>query len=199
MDGQLKTGRPRNSGQRVDLQAICGRRLTGDGRMIFYSPNRGDTPTPQELARYLGGKKARRAGSGWLSLCPAHNDRTPSLSLGSGDDRVLVHCLAGCSQEAVLDALKERGVYLTRSPLVGRPKPQPRAPAKQPTAKDCPAETERQALALRIWSEAQAIYGTVGAIPDGASQTRCVAAGRPHSLPEVAPAQAGTDRLDDQT
>ncbi|GAG34978.1 unnamed protein product, partial [marine sediment metagenome] len=32
-----------------------------------------------ELARCLGGKKARPAGRGWLTCCPAHDDRNPSL------------------------------------------------------------------------------------------------------------------------
>jgi hypothetical protein len=38
--------------------------------------------------------------------CPAHDDRTPSLSIGIDDDgRVLLHCFGGCSQEAVRAAL----------------------------------------------------------------------------------------------
>jgi len=48
----------------------------------------------------------RRRGSGWQALCPAHADKNPSLSISEGDGKILVHCHAGCSQEAVCAALK---------------------------------------------------------------------------------------------
>ena len=42
----------------------------------------------------------------WMACCPAHEDRTPSLSISAGDDgRVLLNCFAGCGVEAVLAAL----------------------------------------------------------------------------------------------
>ncbi|GAA1962846.1 hypothetical protein GCM10009798_23300 [Nocardioides panacihumi] len=37
--------------------------------------------------------------------CPAHEDRNPSLHVEDAPDRVLLHCFAGCSQEAVAGAL----------------------------------------------------------------------------------------------
>lgn len=38
--------------------------------------------------------------------CPAHDDRTPSLSVSPGaDGRVLIDCKAGCSPEAIIDEL----------------------------------------------------------------------------------------------
>jgi len=47
-----------------------------------------------------------RAGKAFKALCPAHGDKTPSLSVKEGDDgRVLIHCFAGCSTEAVIGAL----------------------------------------------------------------------------------------------
>lgn len=46
-----------------------------------------------------------KTGGGWLALCPAHADRSPSLSIDRGDDgRVLLKCMAGCDTEAVLKA-----------------------------------------------------------------------------------------------
>jgi hypothetical protein len=47
----------------------------------------------------------RRSGRGHVARCPAHADRTASLSLAEGDDgRVLVHCFAGCDVTTVLGA-----------------------------------------------------------------------------------------------
>jgi hypothetical protein len=54
------------------------------------------------LARLKG---VQRKGSGWQALCPAHEDKNPSLSIDVRDDKILVFCHAGCSQEAVLAAL----------------------------------------------------------------------------------------------
>jgi hypothetical protein len=40
------------------------------------------------------------------ALCPAHGDRTPSLSITEGDDgRVLLHCFGGCSFDSILTAM----------------------------------------------------------------------------------------------
>ena len=42
----------------------------------------------------------------WIACCPAHDDRSPSLTIRDCDDeRVLLHCFAGCETEAVLSAL----------------------------------------------------------------------------------------------
>ena len=52
-------------------------------------------------------KGVRRNGNGWMALCPAHTDRNPSLSVRERDGKVLLHCFAGCTLEAVLSALRE--------------------------------------------------------------------------------------------
>jgi putative DNA primase/helicase len=45
-------------------------------------------------------------GRGFVALCPAHDDSTPSLSVDSGTDgRVLLHCFAGCIPEAIVTAI----------------------------------------------------------------------------------------------
>src|SRR5208282_4186453 len=49
---------------------------------------------------------ATRNGDGWIALCPAHDDKNPSLSITQGADRrVLLHCHAGCSPEAVCESI----------------------------------------------------------------------------------------------
>ena len=51
----------------------------------------------------------RRVRTGWLALCPAHEDEHASLSVASGKDgSVLVLCRAGCETEAVIGALGMR-------------------------------------------------------------------------------------------
>ena len=42
----------------------------------------------------------------WQACCPAHDDRTPSLSIALGDDeRILLTCHAGCEVQSILQAL----------------------------------------------------------------------------------------------
>ena len=42
----------------------------------------------------------------WTARCPAHKDKNPSLSVSdAGDGRILLHCFAGCSPEAILTSL----------------------------------------------------------------------------------------------
>ena len=51
-------------------------------------------------------QKVIRTASGWKALCPAHDDREPSLSIKEGDDgRILLYCHAGCPTEGVLRTL----------------------------------------------------------------------------------------------
>jgi putative DNA primase/helicase len=67
--------------------------------------------TAADIAKHLAGRKA---GSGWVARCPAHDDRTPSLSLKDADGCVLVHCHAGCAQSAVVEALKRLALWPER-------------------------------------------------------------------------------------
>lgn len=70
---------------------------------------------------------ARRSGDGWLIRCPAHDDARASCSIKAGDTQSLVaHCHAGCSQEAVLSAIR------ARTGTTARPFPrEPVEPAKE--------------------------------------------------------------------
>jgi hypothetical protein len=60
------------------------------------------------LERLLGQlPDAKPAGQGqWAARCPAHEDRHASLSISEGDDgRALMRCHAGCSVDAIVEAL----------------------------------------------------------------------------------------------
>lgn len=69
-----------------------------------------------EIAKVLG--KARKGTDGWIScLCPAHNDKDPSLSIKDGRNGApLVKCHAGCDNLSVIAALKERRLWPERKP-----------------------------------------------------------------------------------
>jgi len=52
------------------------------------------------------GCPAKQRGSGWQSRCPAHEDKTPSLSITeSADGKVLFHCHAGCQITEIMAAV----------------------------------------------------------------------------------------------
>ena len=57
----------------------------------------------REFLSYLNGVK--KNGSGWTALCPAHDDKKQSLSIDEKDGRILLHCFAGCTTEAIVSAL----------------------------------------------------------------------------------------------
>lgn len=59
--------------------------------------------TAAEFARRLNAKPI--SAERWMALCPAHNDRRPSLQITQGQGGVLLRCWAGCPTEAVLNAL----------------------------------------------------------------------------------------------
>jgi hypothetical protein len=69
-----------------------------------------------KLVERLAGVKQMGPGR-WVTRCPSHEDRSPSLSLREVDDRVLLHCFAGCDTEAVLAAIGLTMTDLFESPL----------------------------------------------------------------------------------
>ncbi len=50
-------------------------------------------------------ERVRRHGAGWIALCPAHADKNPSLSIGESDGKILLHCYAGCTPNAICAAV----------------------------------------------------------------------------------------------
>lgn len=116
-----------------------------------------------EVALALGG---RRSGRGWVARCPAHDDHTPSFAIAdsadAADGKVLVRCHAGCSQEAVIGALKACGLW----PAAGRSNSRSR-PGKRPDEDTDSIEREdgkNSAYALALWASARPIEGTLAEV-----------------------------------
>lgn len=50
--------------------------------------------------------KVRKNGKDYMAACPAHDDKSPSLTIAEKEDgRVLVHCFGGCETSDVLAAV----------------------------------------------------------------------------------------------
>jgi len=63
--------------------------------------------------------KAKATGGQHVqACCPTHDDKNPSLSLTEKDGKILVHCFAGCSNDDVIRALKDKGVDIFESSSV---------------------------------------------------------------------------------
>ena len=59
----------------------------------------------EDFIKLLDG--VRQTSRGWSACCPAHDDSTPSLGISIGNDnRILVHCFAGCSVQEICEALE---------------------------------------------------------------------------------------------
>ncbi len=106
--------------------------------------------TARELTKALGG---RWSGTSGTARCPAHDDKSPSLSIAERDGKLLVHCHAGCDQGAVWDTL--RGLGLTAGADTQRRR---ETPIRQSTRD---ADANPNALAAKsIWAESVPAAGT---------------------------------------
>jgi putative DNA primase/helicase len=108
-----------------------------------------------DIAAALGG--ARRHGLWWSCRCPAHDDRSPSLSIRDGDRALIVHCHAGCDPRDVLAELRRRGLIIGHASLCRRPDPTSASRRRDFEARDLAARTAR---ALQIWDRASDAGGT---------------------------------------
>lgn len=59
--------------------------------------------------------KAKRCGKYFLACCPAHDDRTPSLSFFQGHTAIVVKCFCGCEREDIIAAFRARGLWEERA------------------------------------------------------------------------------------
>lgn len=99
------------------------------------------------IVENLGGTWRPRGG---LCLCPAHADKTESLSIRVGRTAVLFHCFAGCEQEDVIEAIRVAGAF--DGPLLRR-----EAVDQDQTQ----YEVWLQGKASQLWSEGRSITGTI--------------------------------------
>jgi hypothetical protein len=98
--------------------------------------------------------QARRTGLGWVARCPAHHDRTPSLSIRETDGgRLLLKCFAGCSWDDLRQALEARSLWPGRE---GRRPGCARTRATSPDG-SCPGflQADRLAAVTHIWRRAR--------------------------------------------
>lgn len=89
-----------------------------------------------------------RRGRG-MCCCPAHEDRIPSLSVSLGRTAILFHCFAGCSSEAVMEALEQQGVRPTQ--LFDGATERPLMPVDR---------TDHARAAFRLWLSATSMLGS---------------------------------------
>ncbi|MDB4633012.1 hypothetical protein OAG01_01065 [bacterium] len=89
--------------------------------------------------------RVKAAGPGkWKACCPAHEDRTPSLSVSVGEDgRVLLNCFAGCPVENVLAGMGLQWSDLHASP----PSPEPARSRPVPEKRKSPPAPATQGAA----------------------------------------------------
>ena len=112
--------------------------------------------TAETIAKALGGRKA---GSGWSARCPAHDDRTPSLSLrDTGDGKVLIRCHAGCDQDEVIAHLKANGLWAQNGPRLFRHAASRRVTKPMEPDRD---DIKRTEAALSIWQASKPAGGTL--------------------------------------
>ena len=80
----------------------------------------------------------RKSGSGWIAKCPAHPDKSPSLSIREGERGVILKCWIGCTFPAIVDALGLRQSDLFYGALAA---PQQRQHAFKAVLKACVSES----------------------------------------------------------
>ena len=110
------------------------------------------------------GLSAVKKGKEFVACCPAHGDEHPSLYLSEQGDKILFKCMAGCSQEAVLSALRARALWPEKK-AQGRPSGVPKEWSGAPYTKHwhyrCPETQKVLGLVVRF----DAADGTKSVIP----------------------------------
>ena len=105
----------------------------------------------ESIVRALGGQWN---GYNGMALCPAHEDRNPSLSIGVGDNgRTLLNCFAGCAYRDIVAALSALGIELRNTRSIGEVVSAIRRKHEN-------ARNPNDAIARRVWDNARPIANT---------------------------------------
>lgn len=97
---------------------------------------------------------ARKSGpSSWWARCPAHQDRKPSLEITDAGDKVLVRCWSGCTQQAVISALRSQGLWPDPPPLTQEQKREWARAVRQPRLLAKRIEAWRMGAGMRLKDE----------------------------------------------
>ncbi len=123
----------------------------------FPIPNNTSSPATLLLGRLE--KVIDRGGGQYSALCPAHEDKSPSLSIKETDDRILLYCFAGCSAGDVTAA-----VGLSLADLYERPLDDRRLLLKRP-------RFDARALLLMLKHEATKVAIAAHDIAEGRTLT----------------------------
>ena len=116
------------------------------------------TITAHNIVEGLGGRWNHRSAQ---CKCPAHDDRSPSLSVSeSRDGQPLVYCHAGCTQADVINALRSRRLWDGEG---FKDRSHPEGFARQHDGLREKQQRERQNYARAIWERADPIKGTLAA------------------------------------
>ena len=110
-----------------------------------------------QLINLLGGEKRRGANGEHICLCPAHNDKDPSLYVTEGSKGIVMKCMSrGCSTQDICERIgvKMSELFFEPPPQRGRPRGSTAAKPTRPAAKD-----DKPAKVYNSYAEA---YGWMG-------------------------------------
>lgn len=99
----------------------------------------------ERLVRHLGGTWSNGGG---MCRCPAHDDRTPSLSVRCGRSTLLFKCFAGCTIAEIFRALRRENCDIASIP--------------QASSGRDDASGRTDLAALRVWQQSIPLSGTPG-------------------------------------
>lgn len=100
--------------------SLPAEKLAQLNKLGFFIPGMGNTNASSEVIVSMNSvsqnsslykilsslRNVKPCGNGWQALCPAHDDRKPSLKIDIGKDgRILLKCFAGCETEDIVKAI----------------------------------------------------------------------------------------------
>ena len=106
------TTKPKPDWPAIQVEQIAKTVAENPARQATTRKSLGTIPPPNPGARVaisdilgrLDGVRKKAANS-FIARCPAHEDKSPSLAITEKNDRVLIHCFAGCAAADVLAAI----------------------------------------------------------------------------------------------